>query len=79
MMTTRSVASALDTVKVGGPIVNPVDEILANPCIFSWEVHDDVAPYLVVCTRDAEHEGAQHVAEGDEETGVLAVHPWTKE
>lgn len=77
MMTTQSaVADRLDTVKPGDPNPTPIDEIPLEGCDFVWETTEGSAAYLVACTRDNGHEGRQHVAQGDDDSGVIAVHPW---
>lgn len=69
--------SALDSVKPGDPNPTPIDQIPLDGCTFTW-----VSPlpqgtkFIAMCTRTKGHDGKQHVAEGDDTTGVLAVHPW---
>lgn len=77
MMSTQSVvADSLDTVRPGDTNPTPVDEIPLEGCTFVWETVDAGAPFIVACTREDGHDGRQHVAQGDDETGVIAVHPW---
>jgi hypothetical protein len=74
-----TVISPLDTVSPGDPSPTPVDLIPEHGCTFCWVIPTEGADCIVVCTRDAGHDGRQHVAEGDETVGVLAVHPWIPE
>lgn len=77
MMSTRSVvADRLDTVRPGDKNPTSVEEIPLEGCTFVWETVDKGATFIVVCTRKDGHDGKQHVAEGDDESGVIAVHPW---
>lgn len=77
MTSSRSVTEVLDSVRVGEPNPTPIELIPTDGCTYVWLVNPDVgAPYIVACTREADHDGRQHVAEGTEDTGVLAVHPW---
>lgn len=66
------VADRLDSARPGDPNITDVDYIPLVGCTFSW-LNDRQRVY---CTRDEGHEGRQHVAEGDDTIGVLAVHPW---
>ncbi len=70
-------ADLLDTVSPGDPIPTPIELIPEHGCTFCWVIPTEGADCIVVCTRDAAHQGRQHVAEGEET--VLAVHPWIPE
>lgn len=73
----RSEVEPLDMVSAGDLSPTPVELIPENGCTFCWVIPTEGADCIVVCTREADHEGRQHVAEGDET--VLAVHPWIPE
>lgn len=64
-------AGLFDTVKVGDPNPTDADSEALHPCDYGWSE----GGLRYICTR-SRHQGRQHVAEGNERTGVVAVHPW---
>lgn len=77
MTTSQGVTGSIDSVSPGDPNPTPVDQIPSDGCTYVWLEKPSVGmPFMVACTREANHEGRQHVAEGTEDTGVIAVHPW---
>lgn len=67
-----TVVDPLDSVKPGDPNSGLT---VTSGCAFHWTERIGSVPYPVRCTRSF-HLGTQHVAEGDDSTGVIAVHAW---
>lgn len=71
------VPSVFDTVVVGSPNPTPIEYVPETACDYVWQETIDSVPVMWCCTREA-HTSGQHVAEGSDETGVLAVAPWSE-